>query len=697
MNVKTILRKVLLLTLILLLQRVNAQDNNTPSKAHIRLKVENVSTGVAIRWAVDTPIAWQKANKIGFILKRYTILRDGKPLVSKEIKELGKFEPLPLEEWKNLIATNDNAAIVAQALYGESFEVEISKKGDLERIINKSKEIEQRFSFALMAADLDFEIAKLAGWGYTDKEVKTNERYLYTIALNPQNNHQNMQIEKGTAIADISMASNLPKPIDFIGIFEDKQVTLAWDYKQFSDTYTSYFIEKSENNKDFTPISDLPVVQMKSNAQGMVYIDSLSQNDKKYSYRIKGKTIFGEFGPYSEIVVGEGVATIAHPPRITKYDINDNDVNLYWEFPENNEKDISGFRLFHSETDKQNSYKAISDNITPEKRNISTELTAPSNYYKIGVVGKNNKVSTSFAVLVQPNDTIPPNIPKDFKGKIDSLGIAHLSWTANTETDLEGYHIFRADLKGRELLRITPQAITTNSYKDTVQINNLGNKVYYYITATDIRKNQSEPSAVIELTKPDVIKPQVPVFKKYKIENGTITLDWIKSFSDDVDKHQLFRIDLDNNDSIPRKIFETDKIQQLYTYTDKDIQAGKRYRYYLKAIDNSGLPSDSSVAITLRNIDTRPTKYITNLTGVANKQENRIELLWRLNNTENIAEILIYRQEGTNKPTLWQTLPSSQNFVEDSKVMIGGNYTYLLKAILKTQLPTKTEKIIVEY
>lgn len=54
-------------------------------------------------------------------------------------------------------------------------------KDKLQGIVNKSQESEQRFAYALMAADLDFEVAKLAGWAYVDKDVKPSERYLYTI------------------------------------------------------------------------------------------------------------------------------------------------------------------------------------------------------------------------------------------------------------------------------------------------------------------------------------------------------------------------------------------------------------------------------------------------------------------------------------------------------------------------------------
>lgn len=158
---------------------------------HIRLKADSKKDHISLRWAVDEPLAWQKANKTGFQLKRYVLMRDGKLLEKPEEKDLGVFLPAKEQEWMKIVEKNDNAAIVAQSLFGETFEVEMGEKqGKLEGVVNKSQEVDQRFAYALMAADLDFEVAKLAGWGYIDREVKANERYLYTVSIN-QNIHFN--------------------------------------------------------------------------------------------------------------------------------------------------------------------------------------------------------------------------------------------------------------------------------------------------------------------------------------------------------------------------------------------------------------------------------------------------------------------------------------------------------------------------
>ncbi|WP_288376294.1 hypothetical protein [uncultured Chryseobacterium sp.] len=677
------------------------KNNDKTIIPHIRLKVDIKKDHISLRWAVDEPIAWQKANKMGFSLKRFTLSRDGKVLEKAEEKDLGIFKPASETEWKKLVQENDNAAIVAQSLFGDSFEVEMGEKqGKLEGVVNKSQEVEQRFAYALMAADLDFKVAKLAGWAYTDTSVKPNERYLYTVSINTSEG--SLLVQKGDALAAVSANTELPKPLDFIGIFKDKTVTLSWEYLQLRDIYTAYFVEKAQNGGSFKALGNLPVMNMNDNegrqVQGMTFVDSLAQNTTEFSYRIRGKTIFGDYGPYSDIVSGAGKKSLEATPRISNVIIDeDESIKLEWEFPKEDEKNIESFELLHSETDLQNSYKVIKNKIPVSDRSLITKSLAPSNYYKIQAIGKAGDKRESFSVLAQPNDMTPPDTPLEFKGKIDTLGVAHLEWKANTEKDLEGYHIFRGIQKGDELVRVTPQAITETHFEDKVVLENLNSKVYYYVTATDRRKNQSKPSIILELEKPDKVKPQSPVFTEYKLEeDGKITISWMRSHSDDVVAHQLFRQSKEGTDKSWKMIYETKEIQPAYTYTDKDVEADKSYTYYLLAIDKSKLKSDKSQEMTLRSIRIEALSILTNLSGAADRSKKHIGLNWKINSKE-VGEIIVYRQKGTEKPTLWGTLSGAQNFLEDRAVQTGNSYTYLIKPMLKTNQLAKTEKITIEY
>ncbi len=191
----------------------NSFSQDGLSKSSVQLKVRVQKDKVLLRWAADNPIAWKRANAYGYIIERITLKRDGQLLEKPEIIKLTKspIKPLPLAAWESTVSTNDNAAIAAQAIYGESFEVQ-GQQGELAQIVNKAQELEQRFSFALFAADMDFSVAKMAGLGYVDNTAKANEEYLYRVSTAIPKEILSVSIAK--ALASLKDFEELPAPID---------------------------------------------------------------------------------------------------------------------------------------------------------------------------------------------------------------------------------------------------------------------------------------------------------------------------------------------------------------------------------------------------------------------------------------------------------------------------------------------------
>ncbi len=179
-------------------------------------------------------------------------------------------------------------------------------------------------------------------------------------------------------------------------------------------------------------------------------------------------------------------------------------------------------------------------------------------------------------------------------------------------------------------------------------------------------------------------------------DDGKITINWMRSHSDDVEVHQLYRKAKDDADKSWKMIYETREIKPEYTYTDKDVEADKSYVYYLLAIDKSKLKSDKSQEMTLRSNRIEALSILTNLSGSANRNKKQIELNWKITGKD-IGEIVVYRQKGTEKPTMWGTLNGAQNFLEDKSVQVGNSYTYLIKPMLKSHQLAKTEKITIKY
>ncbi|WP_074409508.1 hypothetical protein [Aquimarina megaterium] len=647
---------------------------------------------ILLRWTLNTPIAWRKGNRYGYTLERYTISRDRKTLPTPEKLIIGqKFMPVSMMEWEGIAESSDNGAIMAQALWGESFVVEGG--AGLASIINRAEEQQQRFAFGLYAADQDFEIAKKAGLGYIDTNVKPNEKYLYKVISNiPE---FELKTKEGGVYIGIIDYEPLPEPVDFVGVFQNGNTLLSWDSKLLKNTYNSYIIERSENGSTFKRLGDIPYAAInkeKSENDRTLYIDSIS-NNKNYTYRIKGVSSFGEIGPASNVVSGEGKKVLKFVPHLkTKHITSESDVELTWTFPEEGNHDITGFTLKRSDTDR-GAYKPVVSNIPPTARKVRYTKLRATNYFKITANGKNNNQRDSFSMLVQPIDSIPPEKPIGLEGKVDSTGVVQLQWKPNTEEDLMGYRVYRGNLQYEEYSQLTESPHENYTFIDTVKVKSLNTKVYYKIIAVDQRYNMSEPSETLELVKPDVIPPTSPVFKSYNIKDGVVTLEWANSSSEDVEAHYIYRKgkgDLDWS-----LIFQSPKFKNT-TYNDIKVEQGKYYSYTILARDQSGLESTPAPPVSVIVPKTTLKSVVKGFYATINEIDKTIVLTWNYKGAE-IAEFELYRAYNENSSSLYRVLPAGIKRFVDTGLTINSNYTYIIRAIFNDGTYSKYSTTKVKY
>ena len=657
---------------------------------------------IMLRWAVTTALAWRKLNEYGYELKRYTVTRNNETLPVPTEKSLGTFLPKPLEEWMSLVKSNDNAAVVAQSIYGEGFDVE--GMDQLSAIINLAEEQEQRFTWGLYAADQDYEVAQMAGLGYIDQEVEPNEKYVYKItSLVPEDA---IMIKEGGVFVGLQDYEDLPKPLDLAVVFFDGKSMLSWNYAIHNQTYNSYYIERSVDGKNFRQLNDLPLTSLnnsdKTDPLRMFYTDSIV-NGTTYYYRIKGKTPFGEISPVSAVASGKGEKKLPYVPHITsRYFEDDKTVLLEWEFLEEGNALITGFELNQSDN-VDGTYKAVVKNIPPEARKVRYDSLMPSNYMTITALGKNGSKRTSFPALVQPVDSIPPAKPKGFKGKVDSLGVVTLTWTPNTEKDVLGYRVFKGNNKNEEYSQITVSPHQGIKYYDSISVKNLNSKVYYQLIAVDQRFNMSEASEILELKKPDFIKPTQPVFKSYKIKEGKVHLTWANSSSDDVVKHELYRKERDSLDW--KLVFTLDSTQYADSsmqvsvgsrqgalgnrqyadssmqWTDREVTEGKQYSYTIIAIDDSELESDPAPPLTVIVPKTSLYPPLKGLYGEADREARTIAIRWKAYKEPNASKIAIYKGVQGQPKNLLKEIPVDAKGIADSKVKPNNTYEYLFRVV----------------
>ncbi len=680
--------KNILFALFGLLFSVSAIANSNDSTQTISIISRATPDQIMLKWAVDSPQLWRKANKYGFYLLRTTLVRNGTPLTNEEIKPLNDgnpIKPAPPEYWESAMEENDNAAIMAQALFGESFEVESENPDEISALINLIQEEEQRYTYALIVTDRDFEIAQKAGVAFVDPDVNPNEMYLYQVAVAAS--PELVTPDTAFVYTGLSDYTELPQIINVIPEFQEKRVILSWDDRLYRTTYSSYNIERSLNGADFKPINESPVMPLNPSTSLVMYADTIT-NGVDYYYRVRGISFFGEAGPYSEIVSGKANKKLDHTPRFTGYEfLGASSVKLKWEFNQEAVPLTDHFEIACAENHSGN-YKVIKQSIDAGEAQATIDnLWYASNYLVITAFGKNGEQKRSTPYLVQVVDSFPPAPPVMLSGKMDSIGVVSLNWNANTETDIWGYKVLRGQRLKEEFSVLTPSPIPNNNFSDTLPVKFLNEKIYYNIVAVDKRNNHSGYSEMLIVERPDLIPPSAPVFTAFKTKPDSVLLSWTKSSSTDVIAHELYRREYAKGSPGGWAVIYTADTLAPGSFVDTEVKGKTKYEFAIVAVDDAGLRSEKENNIVVTTPAGVDTDILNNFKALVDRSKNSITLSWD-SQPKAIKTIWLYKAENDKPLTLYKKFSGDVHSYLDEKISLNSHYKYLIKAISVSGQPS---------
>lgn len=659
--------------------------------AGIKLLAKAKRDTILLRWAPNNSSTWNLANKYGYTVERFTITRGDQLLApsEKNVLTTQPLKPAPLSVWER-DSLNDYSLIAAEAIFSSSFDLSLPSKGVYE-VVAKTQEIDQRYSFAMLAADHSFKTAALSGLAFTDVNVKKDEKYFYRVFVSTPDSK--IKLDTGIFFIGLRDTLQMPPPTDVQAEFRDRMVRLTWPKSFLEKGYSSFVIERAdEKTNSFQRLNQKSLINFENaNESEFQFLDSIPENGVKYTFRIRGITPFGELGPPSETVSGMGNKNLIASVRIDEaYEVNPGIVKISWlvtgDLPTIEKVSIQ--RSLRAD----GNFKTIGiEDVQPKQTSFIDKDPLSTGYYRIKIANTRDSIF-SFPYLVQLLDSIPPIAPKNLKGIIDTAGIVKLAWLPNVESDLLGYRVFRSNFKSAEFSQITSDPIVVNNFLDTLDVKTLTKDVFYKIVAVDQRYNPSAYSEILKIEKPDVVPPQPPVLKSVVQESEKIRIKWIASSSDDVVAYNIMKGSGGRTDWSLVKQIPKDSLQ----YIDDAPDEKKTLNYGLQAIDRAGNTSRMTPQFTIVTL-TQIKEPVNKLSYTVNREEKTIQLKWKKPGKE-VKKYLIYRADETTGLSLYKTITGPIEFWTDTNLKMNSTYTYRIKtSFVDGSESGFSEEIVIRY
>jgi uncharacterized protein len=623
------------------------QEQESPElEVRVWVMARTYGDSIVLRWAPDDPVAWSVTNRFGYIItKRYV---DAAGEYIAEVLTPEPLMPWPIERMMAYFSPGDTiAAIAAELIHGEGLapaDINYEETGFVESLTRERDMQQTRFAFALQAADFSPKVAEAMALRFSDTHVTPGVLYDYLVTVATPKSVIDIKSGSDFVVCKPFDALLPPEELDVRQI-DNNRVELAWS----RDEHSGYFVERSQdggntfqrvNHKPYYSTSpDLnwndqsPTVAYYSSLLAYYHIfpDTVTPGIT-YQYRVQGIDAFSDITPFTDAVVFTPVdlQLLNTPVMLDALTVNDTLVKVTWRMDQYDPM-VAGFHI-----EKGPDHAGPWEIITPELLlpNVLeyVDMDAPKTsggYYRVVAVGYNGTRAESFAVRGLVEDFDAPSVPTGLTGVVYYDGIVELFWDDSPEADLKGYRVAYANQADHEFVLRTPRPITENYFRDSIPLQTLTRKIYYKILAEDLAGNRSSFTEVVELVRPDIIPPVVPIVIDARQDAEHVFIVWSLSPSDDIMGYRVFRkLGEDGLWDVVR-IIDVDESMADIRFTDGPEPATLPYFYAIEAIDRNGNSSGLSRYVEFTVRGKRMLDIPIELTAIYDELLNGVKLHWQ--------------------------------------------------------------------
>ena len=475
-----------------------------------------------------------------------------------------------------------------------------------------------------------------------DRSVSPGATYRYRIVLVDRLGEEIDRVDRRIKV-------NPPGPVEAPGQVEaapDKdQFTISWEYDEYKgrkgDHTVGFHIYRRKEGGDPQRINTEPVLRIED---FLNYFDSGARQGVSYRFGVQAVDIIGRV---SEIVYSDSVRMVDTSPPLVPMGLTAVDqeegVLLLWNLSP--ERDVRSYNVYRSAS-VEGQYTRINSDPVPfdDPRLVDENIVRgePWFYQVTAVDAAGNESPPSGAVTIIPRDTEAPSAVQGLAWSVNADDrIVLLRWNANSESDIKGYFVYRAE-GGKSMTRITPSPVETGNnprFEDSgFRKQGLlpGREYRYAVSAVDNSYNEGERSEIVLLV-PD-LEPPAPVFSFSARTNreGNVELLWQPGLSRDLDLHRIYR----KADIGTLKVIAELPADET-RYLDTETERGKKYSYHLVEVDTSGNASEPSRVREVVPVDSVKPGPPRELLVV--KEGSRVRISWKPPEDLDIAGYQLYR------------------------------------------------------
>jgi pectin methylesterase-like acyl-CoA thioesterase len=217
------------------------------------------------------------------------------------------------------------------------------------------------------------------------------------------------------------------------------------------------------------------------------YVDRTASNGTSYTYAVTAVDQAGNESLQSTAVTATPAdVTAPMAPKSLTATGSSTGVDLDWA--DNTEADLAGYVVYRATADGD--YVRLTP--TPLTASTYSDDTATAHTvssYRVTAVDRiGHESPVSETASAKPADTSAPGRPSQLTATGTEAGVT-LDWADQTEVDLGGYLVYRADTAEGPFTNLTTGPVTTSTFDDTTASKTATS--YYRVTAVDTTGNES--------------------------------------------------------------------------------------------------------------------------------------------------------------------------------------------------------------